>query len=172
MRLSLFDDNAHRSDFTRSQKFLQTNASAQTHGCLCVKSNYVGTNDQVTWEIVETSEVKVKISLQTQKQALIFRTNPQFLPCFRFSRSPTHRALLCTRQCAWPVRGPHVRWWCALAWPPPAERQKPAWCWPSRRRPHCLAMETRPSSWPPPHHDPDKTSRLQRAATEQRLAKL
>lgn len=133
-----------------------------------VKSNHAGTKDQVIWE---TSEVALW-DLNFTSSALVFRTKPEFLSCFWFSRSPTHRAPLCTRRCAWPVQGPRARRRCALASPPPAERQKPAWCWPSRRRPHCLAMETRPSSWPPPHHDPDKTWRLQEDTAEQRLAKL
>lgn len=120
------------------------------------------------------------IGCWTQFQT-IFRAKPKhfFFSCFWFlkkrtdgSRPPTHRAPRCTRRCAWPGRGPRARRRCALASPPPTERQKPAWCWPSRRRPHCLAMETRPSSWPPPHHDPDKTSRLQGDTAERRLAKL
>lgn len=85
-----------------------------------------------------------------------------------FPQVVTHRAPLCTRQCASPVQEPRVRWLCVLGSPPPVEHQKPAWCWPNPR-PHCLAMETRPSSWPPPHHNPDKTSRLQRETRQSKV---
>lgn len=125
------------------------------------------------------SKTRTDIGCWIQFQTILRAKPKHFFSCFWFlkkrtdsSSPPTHRALRCTRRCAWPGRGPRARQRCALASPPPTERQKPAWCWPSRRRPHCLAMETRPSSWPPPHHDPDKTSRLQGDTAERRLAKL
>lgn len=79
--------------------------------------------------------------------------------CLNIWFSITHRAPQCIQQCVSPVQELHGHWRCVRVSPPPKERQKHAWCWLSPR-PHCMAMERHSSSWPPPHHNSDKTSRL------------
>lgn len=88
--------------------------------------------------------------------------------CVYMSVPITHHAPRCIQRCVSPMQEPHGHWLCECVSPPPMERQKPVWCWLSPR-PHCLAMETRPSSWPPPppHHNLDKTSRLQKKTPNQ-----